>query len=185
MEVKLRSLKELVESSKKKTQNSSPEKYELLWDLTELIKKTNLNTLLGLQSQFLSIFVKDLIFQDPSPPLRRIIAKNVVCICTTTGAISQALNSLKSLLSIISLKTPLFTKIAAIECLGLIANGLGAMISSIANDCLSVLIKQFKSNSIDKKLSSIVALQRIVDGLNKSGVFVHGAILKSIKQVPI
>ena len=184
MEQTLQKLQQVTTASKKKTQNTSLDKYELLWDCERQLANVSQDNVKALEKKFLDLLGKDLILQEPTPPLQRVISLWVVKLCSISGSISQALNTLKSFQAIIQQqKLPLTSKLAAMECIGRIYTGLGVSVASTAGDTINVLIKQFKSSFPEKRSTSINTIQKILEAVGPSGVHLHGIILKNIKQV--
>ena len=182
MEAKLLALQKEVDESRTKTQNTSSEKYEILWNLDEVIAQAPKELVASLQGKFFNILIKEVLTQNPSPPLERVVSDSIISLCKATNG-KHSSPVIKTLMGLVQQKTTLNTKLTAIECIGRICNKIGMEIGGIAMEVITLLSKQFKSNQFEKKVASLTATARIIEGLMKSGSHIHAFIHKSFSKV--
>merc|ERR1711974_415072 len=157
-------LQKVVLAAKKKTQNTSLDKYELLWDVESQLKDVNVETIKALQGKFLNLFLKDIVKQDPTPPLRRVISQWIVKLCNASGAVSQALTAIKAFQNILPQKGSLVSKISALECMGMLYKGLGVAVASGASDSANIL-KNLKQIVSDKDASVRIEVANLLGAI--------------------
>lgn len=184
LEKTLQDLSKVVAGAKKKTQNTSLDKYELLWNIEEHFKGATPESLKAVQSKYIQLFL-EITIQDPTPPLKRVISQWIVRLCSESGSISQALTTVKAYQNLLTQKSSLNTKLASLEIIGKIYQGLGVSVASAAGDSVQLLIKQFKSSVPEKRALSITTISNILTATGSSGVHLHALILKNIKQVSL
>jgi hypothetical protein len=181
---KLKALKREIDAAKTKTQNTSLEKYEILWDCDECLRNEPPDSIVSLQGKFIPLLVKELVLQEPLPPLRRVIGEWIVGLCKYAKETNQAVMALKSFQELITQKQPsLVTKLTAIECTGAIFAGLGMSVAGLANDTVNLMIKQLKSATPEKRATALATVEKVVQGCGVSVSFIHSSILKAIKPV--
>lgn len=178
----LQDLHRVVIGAKKKTQNTSLDKHELLWDIEAHFDGVTPETIKSIQSKYMQLFL-DILFQDPTPPLRRVVAHWIVRLYTESGSISQALSTLKTYQNILSQKASLSTKLSILEIIGMIYLGLGVSVASAAGETIQLLLKQFKSSTTEKRAAAASTIRNILTATGTSGVHLHALIFKNIKQV--
>eukprot|EP01114_Cavostelium_apophysatum_P010616 TRINITY_DN2455_c0_g1_i2.p1 TRINITY_DN2455_c0_g1~~TRINITY_DN2455_c0_g1_i2.p1 ORF type:complete len:1928 (-),score=479.76 TRINITY_DN2455_c0_g1_i2:118-5901(-) len=167
-------------SDPQQLQNVNLEKFDLLWDLNQILDKVNKKDAEQNYSDYLNLLLNS-INHSPQGALLRVLANTITVFFKYDIDPRGPANAIRSLLNLLNGKANASQRIAAMKFVGTIANDRPMQVASLLPEIVAQFVKQVKAVEVPVRVAALVATKETVEGAGLSGNFIHSDVLKGIR----